>query len=237
MAAESPPVAAPDATEWVRAIERAYVAAATTGDIDETPIDRDGLAAIAGGQRSFHGFAYAGLGAVASHYLAVGSPRTIGIIADAATMPDAVQSLGAHRAWFAPKEARFAHSAVDENLLQLFVSALAGAGIAFRATSHAEALACDIVCVHAPIEVAAAQLRRGTHVNLLHPGATIDAELRQLATVSNELPDLGRLAAGLVDGRKLDELTVFAIGPATLAEATVARELLREAHAATTLPN
>jgi hypothetical protein len=56
--------------------------------------------------------------------------------------------------------------------------------------------------------LAAAQLRRGTHVNAL---ATIelDSELRVLAMIVDESKGLPALAAGLVDGRQLDELTVF----------------------------
>jgi hypothetical protein len=79
-----------------------------------------------------------------------------------------------------------------------------------------EALACDIVCVHAPIALAAATLRRGTHVNVL-AAATLDEDLLKLATVTHEVPGLGALAAGLVDGRQLDELTVFVIGDAAIA--------------------
>jgi hypothetical protein len=83
-------------------------------------------------------------------------------------------------------------------------------------TSIAEALACDIVCIHVPIELRAAQLRRGTHVNVL-AGAQLDHDLARLATVVHEVPGLGQLAAGLVDGRQLDELTVFIAGDAAIA--------------------
>ncbi|MEJ7596898.1 MAG: hypothetical protein WKG01_03215 [Kofleriaceae bacterium] len=165
--------------DWVLAIERAYVAAAT------------GSVASAGQPALAH--ARAAVGAIASHYLAVGTPRSFGLVADAATAADAALSLEAHRTWFAPRDVR---------------STIAGPG---RLVELAEALACDIVCIHLPLALAARQLRRGTHVNVLAE-VVLDADLAQLATVVHEEPGLGALAAGLVDGRQLDELTVFVVG-------------------------
>jgi hypothetical protein len=83
-----------------------------------------------------------------------------------------------------------------------------------------EALSCDIVCIHAPIHLVPVMLRRGTHVNVL-VAATLDHELAKLAKITQEEPGLGALAAGLVDGRQLDELTVFVIGSAQIALAAV----------------
>jgi hypothetical protein len=90
-----------------------------------------------------------------------------------------------------------------------------------RAVSLAEALTADIVCIHTPMALAAAQLRRGTHVNALAP-VELDAELRSLATIVDEPKGLPGLAAGLVDGRQLDELTVFIAGDAAIAAAALA---------------
>jgi hypothetical protein len=159
--------------DWVHAVERAYVAAATKQHPPQggTDVAR----------------ARAAVGAIASHYLAVGTPRTLGIIAGQ-DLDEAELSIAAHRTWFQPREIRW----MD------------------RDATLAETLACDIVCVYAPIEIRAAQLRRGTHVNVLGR-ATIDDDLRRLATVCEER-QLGALAAGLVDGRQLDELTVFVAG-------------------------
>ncbi len=56
-----------------------------------------------------------------------------------------------------------------------------------------------------PVALAARQLRRGTHVNAL-AGATLDDELAAIARVTI---DLAPLAAGLIDGRVLDEITIF----------------------------
>lgn len=187
-------------TDWVMAVERAYVAAATGG------------AAPAGGDGDL-ATALAALGAVASRYLAVGTPRTLGaIVATAADLPLARRSLEAHATWFQPREVR--------------IAVLDGPAIAgepgLRATPVAEALACDIVCVHAPRVLRAAELRRGTHVNVLAP-CELDDDLRRLATVTQELPGLGELAAGLVDGRQLDELTVFVAGDAAIARRALPR--------------
>lgn len=160
--------------DWVLAVERGYVAAAK-------PSLR----------------ARAAAGAVASRYLAVGSPRSFGLIG-----PGAEESLLAHRTWFDPKDIRCSDGATGH-----------------REVSRDEAFACDIVCVHLPICPLPAQLRRGTHVNLL-AGGTLDAELAQLATVVREA-DLPALAAGFVDGRQLDELTIFVLGDAAIAEASL----------------
>jgi hypothetical protein len=174
--------------EWVFAVERAYVAAATS-----QPVKGGGTDVAR---------ARAAVGAIASRYLAVGTPRTLGLVADAQTIEEAALSVTAHRTWFHPREIR----CVDAALAKSVAGTLASLG---------ETLACDIVCVHAPIEIRAMQLRRGTHVNVLG-AATIDDDLRRLATISDET-SLGALAAGLVDGRQLDELTVFIAGDLAVA--------------------
>ena len=131
---------------------------------------------------------HAAIGAIASRFLAVGTPRTLGtIVATAADERLAQMSVEAHATWFAPREIR---SIVID-----------------RGDSIASALACDIVCVHAPITVRASDLRRGTHVNVLAP-CTLDDELVRIATV---VRDLGPIVAGFIDGRQLDEITIFAL--------------------------
>jgi hypothetical protein len=177
--------------EWVLAVERAYVAAATR----QHPPKSSDPARLA--------HARAAVGAIASRYLAVGTPRTLGLIADTATIEEAALSVMAHRTWFAPRDIRCA------DLPDLAKS------VAGTLSSLGETLACDIVCVHTAMEVRASQLRRGTHVNLF--AGTIDDDLRRLATVCEEDRDLGALAAGLVDGRQLDELTVLIAGELTIA--------------------
>lgn len=185
--------------EWVLATERAYVAAATGGS------------APSGGPPEQLARARAALGAVASRYLAVGTPRSFGLIVDGKTsIEEAALSLFAHRTWFQPSDLRCAGAGSAE---------LAGA-IGGHETTLAEALACDIVCLHAPITLDPALLRRGTHVNVLSP-ATFADELARVATITHEVPGLAELAAGLVDGRQLDEITVFVAGDAQIALAAV----------------
>jgi hypothetical protein len=168
--------------EWVLAVERGYVALATSGvPAWREPPDR--LAAASG--------------AVASHFLAVGSPRSFSLIVDDPSQHEvAALSLEAHRTWFQPRDVRCTDTAL-------------AARTGGRAVSIAEALAADIVCVHAStIAIAASALRRGTHVNVLADPRCLEAELLALATVI-DVAGLPALAAGFVDGRRLDELTVF----------------------------
>jgi hypothetical protein len=168
----------------VLAIERAYAAAVSAPPRRVILPDR--------------GPALACAGAVASRYLAVGTPRSFAIVGDG---PGARASLTAHRTWFAPTDLRCTEPAVGYRLVTL-----------------AEAMAADIVCIHAPLMLAAAQLRRGTHVNALAP-VTLDDDLRVVATIVDESRGLPALAAGLVDGRQLDEVTVFLAGEAPIAMA------------------
>ena len=160
--------------------------------------------------------ALAAAGAIASHYLAVGTPRSFGIlIDDASEVEAAALSLAAHRAWFNPRDIRCASAAVDGAGAEALAAATGG-----RVVSLAEALACDIANVYgASIAITPALLRRGTHVNALH-AERIDPELTQLATLVRET-GLPALAAGLVDGRQLDELTIFVVDGAPIALAAL----------------
>lgn len=177
-------------TDWVHVVERAYVAAATGGTRPPAaPSTPRALAAA---------------GAVASRYLAVGTPRSIGLVGG----QDAVHSLVAHRTWFQPIDIRCTSGSV-------------AAIVSGRHVSLADALAADIVCIHVPLALAATQLRRGTHVNAL-AAVELDAELQRLATIHDEPTGLPALAAGLVDGRQLDEITVFLAGDAAIASAALA---------------
>jgi ornithine cyclodeaminase/alanine dehydrogenase-like protein (mu-crystallin family) len=172
---------------WVLDVERAYVGAATNA------------ARGAIGDPAQRPRALAAIGAVASRYLAVGTPRTFGtIVATPADAHLAQLSLDAHATWFAPREVR--HVVLD------------------RGDAIASALACDIVCVHAPIAIRARDLRRGTHVNAL---AKVLLAPDLIATIVHEVPGLGELAAGLVDGRQLDEITVFVAGDIAIALAAL----------------
>ena len=143
--------------------------------------------------------AAAAAGAVASRYLAVSEPRSLALIGDDAS---AQLSLAAHSVWFSPKDLRSVGNSLG------------------RAVSLDEALAADLVCAHVPLTLAVTQLRRGTHVNAL-AGAQLDAELARLALVTHETPGLGQLAAGIVDGRAFDEITIFILGDAAVARSAI----------------
>lgn len=189
--------------DWVVAVERAYVEQATRPPGWKRPThpptspDPRALAAI---------------GAVASRYLAVGTPRTLGLVVGTQSQLGLAKlSIEAHSTWFSPRELRCA--VLDGSKQSELPTA-----------TLSEALAADIVCLHVPITLEAGKLRRGTHVNVLATTTLIalfDDELGKLATISRETPDLGRLAAGLVDGRQLDEITVFVTDGAAVAIAAL----------------
>lgn len=176
--------------EWVFAVERAYVAIATRGGpAIGLQLGSESPARIA-----------AASGAVASRFLAVGTPRSFALVIDADDQIDAaLLSLEAHRTWFSPADVRCTSTAL-------------AARANGRAVSVAEALAADIVCSLGATPITAAQLRRGTHVNALGDPRALDPELLALATVVDAAA-LPAMAAGFVDGRQLDELTVFRYGP------------------------
>ena len=187
-------------SDRVLAAERAYVAAA---------VARPAAAASAPATPERQAYAIAAAGAVASRYLAVGTPRSFGIVIDdVAEVAAAALSLAAHRTWFAPRDLRCA--SVGTGAAEL------AAATAGRVVSVDEALACDIVNVHsARVRITPARLRRGTHVNAL-TADVIDPELLALAAVTHEA-GLPALAAGLLDGRQLDEITIFLVDGAPIA--------------------
>lgn len=185
-------------------------------------------------------------GAIASKFLAVGTPRSIGLVGCG---PRAAALLTAHRAIFpAPRDVRCADS--DPALAARFAAAHGG-----RVTTIEEACACDIVCTttdaRAPI-VRAAWVRRGTHINAMGAGGDDrhELELELLRTAKLVVGDrgetrragelraawavnaihqsqlwatLGEICAGIVDGRELDEITIYDGGASALAAAAVAR--------------
>lgn len=186
-----------DVAEWVLAAERAYVAAATRANNDATtPTPTRGARAIAAA------------GAIASHHLAVAAPLSFGIIIDVTTdVAAAALTLVAHRTWFAPRDIRCAAIGRSADELADLTDG--------REVTVDEALACDIVNVCGPYaRVMPPQLRRGTHLNVIWEGV-LAPELHQLATVFHE-SQLPALAAGLIGGRQLDEITIFVLAaPAT----------------------
>jgi hypothetical protein len=175
----------------VLAAERAYVTAATASRPRPSP------------NPSLR--ARAAAGAVASRYLAVGTPRSFALVGED---PAIACSLDAHRTWFSPRDVRCTDARVAAQIENA------------RVVGLAEALASDIICIHVPLAIAATQLRRGTHVNAL-AAVELDHDLRAIATIVDEASGLPALAAGLVDGRQLDEITVFVAGDALIAAAAL----------------
>lgn len=210
----------PGAKDWVQAVERAYVAAAfpegASAQLDpRTTAGASGPRVVRKTEPPTdplrNAVAAAAAGAVASRFLAVGTPRSIGFVGSVAAC---ALSLAAHRVWFQPSDLRCAGMPEAEGTD--LAAALGG-----RAVSLAEALAADIVCVHAPIALEAAQLRRGTHVNAL-AAVSLAEELRAKAELTDEPTGLPALAAGLRDGRQLDELTIFVGGDLEIARRAIA---------------
>jgi hypothetical protein len=209
--------------DWVLAAERAYVAAAVGRaaaarpghDASAHPPATELAAARPGPTPAHTAWAIAAAGAIASRYLAVGTPRSFGILIDDAGEVDAAAlALTAHRTWFDPRDVRCAATRSG--------GAELAAATGGRRVSIAEALACDIANVYgAAIAITPASLRRGTHVNAAWAGS-VDDELRRLARCVREA-ELPALAAGLVDGRQLDELTIFTIDGAPIALAAQPR--------------
>jgi ornithine cyclodeaminase/alanine dehydrogenase-like protein (mu-crystallin family) len=197
-----------DMARAVTAVEEALVAEAR----GQRPAPADlppGLDAVARGAAA----------AIASRFLAVGTPRSIGLVGDPAI---AAAALAAHRVLFAPRDVRCA----DE--------ALAGL-VGGRAASLEQTFACDIVCVAADVVVARRWLRGGTHVNLL-VGSADPAALADAMVVVDDQRDVGapvygtlaEIAAGYKDGRQLDEVSWFLAGglaSARLAVAELAAQL------------
>lgn len=224
----------PGISDCIAAVEAALVAVGRGGTPVVDLVDDPLLLTLACGAT----------GAIASKFMAVGTPRSIGFVGCG---PRASALLTAHRALFpAPRDVRCAD--VDPAQAQRFATANGG-----RVTSIEEACACDIVCTTTPAEtpiVRASWIRRGTHLNAMGAGDPIrhELDLELLAgakLVVGDLGDsrrggefrvgwttwpampiwgtLGEVAAGIMDGRELDEITIYDGGAPGLAETAIAR--------------
>jgi hypothetical protein len=124
--------------------------------------------------------------AIAAKFLAVSTPRTLGLV-----------NLGARAAGFVAAQAAYAPA-----------RELRTWGSGEPAAALAAALAADIVIAAGPVAIDRAAIRGGTHLAALDAGVALAPELLAAA----ERYDRARLAAvvaGLVDGRQLDEITVL----------------------------
>jgi ornithine cyclodeaminase/alanine dehydrogenase-like protein (mu-crystallin family) len=121
--------------------------------------------------------------AIASRFLAVGTPRTIGLVGEPLFTE---RCLEGHRAYFAePPEIRQAEL------------------VGLKA-----ACAADIVCVFDDAaRIDPIWLRNGTHVNLARGALTGPAPRAMMIDTAA----LAQIVCGHRDGRQLDELTIFTI--------------------------
>lgn len=139
--------------------------------------------------------------AVAARYLAVGTPRSLGVISDD---PERAHVLAlAHQVWHRPAELRWAVAGGEEELVRVRGG---------RAVQLAEALTADIVCVDLPLVIGVSQVRRGSHLALVRGSAEPALLERAMCSGEREGLTIGELAAGLRDGRQLDELTLLLLG-------------------------
>lgn len=153
--------------------------------------------------------ALAARAAIAAKFLAVGTPRTLGLVGCGELAPLIVL---AQRAYAAPRELRVFEALPVE-------AARVADETGGRVASLAEACACDIVVARGPVSVRREWVRGGTLVTALDAGVILDPALLAAAQVYGDPPaspgvqvrvtaTLAAVAAGLVDGRVLDEITV-----------------------------
>jgi ornithine cyclodeaminase/alanine dehydrogenase-like protein (mu-crystallin family) len=182
---------------WLDTVESALVASALRQPAPDGPA-------------LTHEQALAGRAAVAAKFLAVGTPRTLGLAGCGDLAP---LVLAAQRAYASPRELRVFEAVPVE-------AARVASDVGGRVVSLAEACACDIVVVAGGVSVRREWIRGGTLVTVLDPGVALDPALLAVAQVyGDRVPDsvpslrltasLGAVAAGLVDGRSLDEIIVL----------------------------
>lgn len=144
--------------------------------------------------------------AIAAKFLAVSTPRTFGLAGCGDLAP---LVLAAQRAYAAPRELRVFEAIPVE-------AARVADEVQGRVTSLAEACACDIVVLRGKISVRRDWVRNGTLVTTLDDDVVLDPALLAVAAVYGAVAPAGvqltaslaAVAAGLVDGRVLDEITV-----------------------------
>jgi hypothetical protein len=190
-----------DLSPWAQRVEEAYIAAVlgrpAPAAMARADLDDAGLEAIAAACAC----------AVAARFLAVGKPRSLGIISDDPRRARIL--LAGHRVWHDPSDLRWAGA------ISMDAALLADGG---RAVAVAEALTSDIVCVDVDLQISNGQARRGSHLNLLVSDATPELLHRAMCFAESSAAGIhatiGDLAAGLRDGRQLDEITLLLAGGA-----------------------
>jgi|GEM_PF-1372086 len=153
----------------------------------------------------------AGIAAVAAKFLAVGTPRTMGLVG---LRDDAPAFVATQRAYAMPRELRV----FDGNPVE---AARVAEAVAGRVASLTEACACDIVVARGPVAIRREWVRGGTLITALDRDVVLDPALLAAAMVYTVGPapegvaivaTLADVAAGLVDGRVLDEITILLVG-------------------------
>ena len=181
---------------WLDAVEAALVARALGRPVPALALSADEAAA--------------GIAAVAAKFLAVGTPRTLALVGLGELAPMVVASQGAYAV---PRELRV-FEAVPAT------AARVAEQVGGRVVSLAVACAADIVVARGPVALRREWFRSGTHVTALDAGVVCDPALLAASMVyaDGEVPagvtvhaTLAAVAAGLVDGRQLDELTVLLV--------------------------
>ena len=146
------------------------------------------------------------LSALASKFLAVATPRSLGLIAVGSAAEDVVAY---QSAWAAPRDIRVVG---EINRGQ--------AARGWKSTNVEHALAADVVVIGADAGLPTAQLpelvRKGTHLTYWAPSCDLLAPLLPFCTLTvdriahpRQASVLAEVVAGLVDGRVLDEITVL----------------------------
>jgi hypothetical protein len=187
---------------WLDAVEAALVARAMAADAGPAAADANADADLAGDELGDDVWQL-GLSAVAAKFLAVGTPRTLGLVAAGTRARDL---LAAQCAYATPRELRVYEP--DDGAAAAIAADLASPTLTGRAVTLAQACAADIVVVAAPLSIARAWIRAGTLVTVLDRAATVDATLLAAADVYDRRR-IARVAAGLIDGRTLDEITIL----------------------------
>lgn len=157
----------------------------------------------------------AALATIAAKFLAVGTPRSLGLVGAGER---AALLVAAQATYAAPRELRVYEE--DGARAAALAASLATPALATRAVPLPVACAADIVVVAAPVALERAWIRAGTLVTVLAPGAQLAPALlaaAQVYVVGDRPPPpglrvhatLAAVAAGLVDGRTLDEITIL----------------------------
>jgi hypothetical protein len=170
-----------DAKAWLDDVEAGLVADALGKPVPASLLTREQ--------------ALAGRAAVAAKFLAVGTPRTLGLagLGDLAPLVVAAQ-----RAYAAPRELRV----FEANPVE---AARVADSVSGRVVALSAACACDIVVVAGAMSVRREWIRGGTLLTVLDAAVVVDAALLGYRWPTS----LGAVAAGLVDGRVLDEIIVL----------------------------